>query len=93
MTCEIFALLPLSSVATIMQSPPLAPGTFAVQVLLKIVAFTPCSFGQPAPLTDTVTEEAVVGPYTCLWCAGVRFSYESWSTQPARLAERVRKTR
>jgi hypothetical protein len=62
----MLALLPLSSVAVIMQSPPLAPGTLAVHVLLKMVALTPLSFGQPAPLTSTVTEVPVVGPKTCL---------------------------
>ena len=62
----MFAVLPWSSVATIMQSPPLAPGTLAVQLELKIVAFTPLRLGQPEPVTATVTEVPLVEPYTCL---------------------------
>ena len=47
---------------TIMQSPPLAPGTLAVQVPLKTVALTALRLGQPVPVTVTVTEVSLVEP-------------------------------
>lgn len=51
----------VSSVATIVQSPPFAPGTAAFHVWLNTVALT-VMLAQPAPLTVTVTDEDDVAP-------------------------------
>ena len=62
------AELPAVSVARMVQSPPVAPGTLATHVWLNTVAWA-VRLGHPAPLTCEHNADAVRTVLGAVWCA------------------------